>query len=198
MGIGAGYLEGEFRACGVDLKTRGKLVEEALQAMKLAWSGESFSFTGTNFQAQANTALPRPVQTPHPPIWMGGNSTAAMRRAAQYCDGWLPFPVKGKFASHVRTRELADLAGLELAIKDIRELEKQFERNRPLDICMIPFGLDMHTGTKLNAAAVLEQCQHLETLGVSWINISLPCDSKNQYLEASDWFAEEIISDMNP
>jgi probable F420-dependent oxidoreductase len=197
MGVGAGYLEGEFRACGVDMQERGQLMEEALQAMKLVWSGESFRFKGKHFQADGNTALPRPVQTPHPPIWMGGNSTAAMRRAAQYCDGWLPFPVKGKLASHVRTKELADINGLERAIKDLRQLEQQFERSRPLDICMIPFGLGMHSGMNWNAEAVLEQCQQLQALGVSWINISLPCDSKNQYFEASSWFAEEIISAMH-
>lgn len=196
MGVGAGYLEGEFRACGVDIEERGQLMEEALQAMKLVWSGEPFSFKGKHFEADGNTALPRPIQTPHPPIWMGGNSTAAMRRAAQYCDGWLPFPVKGKLASHVRTRELADINGLESAIKDIRQLEQQFDRSRPLDICMIPFGLDMHSGMNWNAEAVLEQCQQLQALGVNWINISLPCDSKNQYLEASTWFSEEIFSAM--
>lgn len=196
MGVGAGYLEGEFRACGVDIEERGQLMEEALQAMKLVWSGESFRFKGKHFEADGNTALPRPIQTPHPPIWMGGNSTAAMRRAAQYCDGWLPFPVKGKLASHVRTKELADINGLQSAINDLRQLEQQFERSRPLDICMIPFGLDMHSGMNWNAEAVLEQCRQLQALGVSWINISLPCDSKSQYLEASSWFAEEIISAM--
>ncbi|CAA0080700.1 putative protein [Halioglobus japonicus] len=196
MGVGAGYLEGEFRACGVNIEERGQLMEEALQAMKLAWSGESFSFKGSHFQADGNTALPRPVQTPHPPIWMGGNSTAAMRRAAQYCDGWLPFPVKGKLASHVRTKELADLKGLENAIADLRKLEQQFDRRQPLDICMIPFGLDMHSGMNWDAGAVLDQCEQLQALGVSWINISLPCDSKSQYFEASSWFAEKVISAM--
>lgn len=198
MGVGAGYLEGEFRACGVDIEARGQLMEEALQAMKLAWSGESFSFEGTQFQAAGNTALPRPLQRPHPPIWMGGNSKAAMRRAAQYCDGWLPFPVKGKLASHVRTRELADIDGLERAIHSIRQLEQQFERRAPLDICMIPFGLDMHSDLHQNADAILEQCLQLQALGVTWINISLPCDSKSQYLDASSWFAEEVIAAMRP
>ena len=196
IGVGAGYLEGEFRACGVDSNERGLLMEEALQAMKLSWTGESFSFSGKHFQADGNTALPRPIQTPHPPIWMGGNSGAAMRRAAQYCDGWLPFPVKGKLANHVRTKELANLNDLERAIKEIRELEKKYERNKPLDICMIPFGLDMHTGMDWNSEAILEQCQQLKALGVSWINISLPCDSKAQYLDATSWFAEHIITPM--
>ena len=85
LGVGAGYLEGEFRACGVDITERGLLMEEALQAMKLVWSGESFQFKGQHFQADGNTALPRPVQAPHPPIWMGGNSGAAMNVRSTLC-----------------------------------------------------------------------------------------------------------------
>lgn len=194
MGVGAGYMEGEFRACGVELKERGKLMEEALQAMKLAWRGESFSFQGTQFEAANNTALPRPLQAPHPPLWMGGNSTAAMRRAAQHCDGWLPFPVKQKFAQYVRTKELADINGLQLAITKIRELEKQFDRSRPLDICMIPFGLDMHETARPDSAAIIEQCLQLEAMGVNWININLPSDSRSQYRDSINWFSEEVIN----
>ena len=121
---------------------------------------------------------------------------AAMRRAAQYCDGWLPFPVKGKLASHVRTRELVDIEGLATAISDIREMEQQFQRRRPLDICMIPFGLDMHSDMAWNAEAILEQCQQLQALGVTWININLPSGSKNQYQDACSWFSENIIAAM--
>ncbi len=196
LGVGAGYLEGEFRACGVDLKERGQLMEEALQVMALAWRGESVVFSGSHFDAKGNTALPRPLQAPHPPIWMGGNSPAAMRRAAQYCDGWLPFPVKGKFAAHVRTREMGSLADLQSAIAELRELEKRFEREKPLDICMIPFGLDMHSKATQNAEETLDQCRALEQLGVTWININLPCDSMAQYQEAVGWFSEEIIANL--
>lgn len=194
VGVGAGYMKGEFRACGVQLNERGLMVEEALQAMKLAWSGESLSFKAKHFEATGNTALPTPWQKPHPPIWMGGNSTAAMRRAAQYCDGWLPFPVIGKYAKHVRTKELTDLNDLKLAISDIREIEKQFDRSRPLDICMVPFGMDMNSNTNRNTKSIIEQCLHLNDLGVSWINISLPSNSLEQYHDSVCWFSEEVIS----
>ena len=88
------------------------------------------------------------------------------------------------------------MQGLASAIADLRRLEQRFERDRALDICMIPFGLDMHSGMDWNAGAILEQCEQLQALGVSWISISLPCDDRSQYLEASSWFAQEVIAPM--
>jgi probable F420-dependent oxidoreductase len=196
LGVGAGYLQSEFDALGIDMSQRGRMMEDALQAIKLAWSGEAFSFESPQFTAENNAALPRPVRKPNPPIWMGGNSKAAMRRAAQYCDGWLPFPVKGKFAKHVRTNELADIEDLRAAIASLREMEQQFERDKPLEICMIPFGLDMHSETRPDSAKLLEQCLALQALGVGWINISLPCDTRQQYMELCQWFSEEIMAKM--
>lgn len=197
LGVGAGYMQGEFDALGVDISTRGQKVEDALLALKSAWSGQAFSLKGQHFDAANNQSLPRPIQDPHPPIWMGGNSKAAMRRAAKYCDGWLPFPVKGKLAKHVRTNALANIDDLQTAIKQLRQFEKEFQRNTPLDICMITFGMDMHTTIKSEKSAILEQCQQLQALGVSWINVSLPCESQQQYRDACSEFSEEIIKPLS-
>ena len=86
LGVAAGYLEGEFAELGVDFSRRGALLDDALVAMQDAWRGTT-----------ANVVEPRPVQQPRPPIWVGGNSAAAMRRAAQY-DGWAPFPASTRVA----------------------------------------------------------------------------------------------------
>lgn len=193
VGTGAGYLEGEMRAVGVDVKQRGQMVEDALQVMKLAWTGESFSYKGATFEAAGNTVLPRPIQRPHPPIWIGGNSPAAMRRTAQYADGWMPMPLPQKFASRVRSTPLENMEDLAAAINKLRELEQKYEREQSADICMIPFGMGMVSADKWDANAILDQCAELKALGVSWINISAPCGSRAEYLDAVSWFAEEII-----
>lgn len=193
LGVGAGYLKGEFSALGVGLENRGALVEEALQAMKVVWRGDTTTFKGKKFEAVDNISLPTPVQQPHPPIWMGGNSNAAMRRAAQYCDGWLPFPVKAKLATHVRTKALVDLSDLKMAINELRQLEKQFDRTQPLDIAMVPFGLYAAQASQWDADAIVNQCRELEALGVTWVNITLPSDSMKVYQEAVTWFAEKVI-----
>ena len=81
VGIGAGHVEAEFDALGVDHARRGKLVEEKLPVLIEALEHEFVNGLG---------AQPRPVQTPRPPVWIAGSSPAAIRRAATYGDGWLP------------------------------------------------------------------------------------------------------------
>jgi probable F420-dependent oxidoreductase len=196
IGLGAGYLEGEFGALGSQLASRGKEMEEALRAMKLAWKGGSFSFQGSDFAATGNTALPKPQQQPHPPLWMGGNSTAAMRRAAQYCDGWLPFPVTEKYSRRVRTRALADIDSLAAAIADLRDMERDFARSKPLDICMAPFGLDMHSSTNPDSKKLVAQLVQLRELGVTWISLSLSCDSVSHYQQRVEWFSQEVLKPL--
>jgi alkanesulfonate monooxygenase SsuD/methylene tetrahydromethanopterin reductase-like flavin-dependent oxidoreductase (luciferase family) len=81
VGIGAGHVEAEFNALGVDHARRGKLVEEKLPVLIEALEHEFVNGLG---------AQPRPVQSPRPPVWIAGSSPAAIRRAATYGDGWLP------------------------------------------------------------------------------------------------------------
>src|SRR5271165_4030826 len=95
LGVAAGYLKPEFGALGVDFDERNELLEEAIDVMKLAWTGETVTFEGRHFRARGVRMLPRPVADPHPPIWMGGNSTRAIRRAVESCEGWAPFRSAG-------------------------------------------------------------------------------------------------------
>jgi probable F420-dependent oxidoreductase len=89
FGIGASWLEEEWVAAGLDFHTRGRRVDEALVVCKRLWTepevehdGEFFSFPPVAFE-------PKPVQQPYPPILVGGESPAALRRAAGLADGWI-------------------------------------------------------------------------------------------------------------
>lgn len=81
IGVGAGHVEEEFAALGVDFSRRGKLLDEALaeldRALREEWVGDV-------------SVAPRAVQQPRPPVWVGGSAPAAVRRAARLADGWLP------------------------------------------------------------------------------------------------------------
>lgn len=88
IGIGVGYLEAEFDAVGVDFATRGRRTDEALEACRLLWSEPRPEYHGAHFDFSAVGFGPRPVQTP-PPLWIGGESAAAMRRAARFGVGWI-------------------------------------------------------------------------------------------------------------
>ncbi|MBV9291922.1 MAG: TIGR03619 family F420-dependent LLM class oxidoreductase [Frankiales bacterium] len=81
IGLGAGHVEKEFEAVGVDFAGRGQLLDEGIGVLDRALAEGS---------VDGMAVEPRPVQTPRPPIWIGGGAPAAVRRAARLADGWLP------------------------------------------------------------------------------------------------------------
>src|ERR1700760_4982403 len=91
LAVGVGYLKREFAALGVTYDERAELFEESLQVIRAIWTGDDVSFEGKHFSARETPAHPRRGSSPHPPIWIGGNTTTARQRVAQYGDGWGPF-----------------------------------------------------------------------------------------------------------
>lgn len=81
----------EYDLLGVPVETRGRRADEMLHVMQRLWTEERVTHAGEFWTFQDATLLPRPAQTPHPPIWVGGRSDAAMRRAGTLGDGWLPY-----------------------------------------------------------------------------------------------------------
>ena len=140
-GLAAGYLEPEFAALGVDYAERNELTDEAILAMKRIWGGESLALEGRRFRAAGHTVLPRPVQRPHPPLWIGGNSRRAMRRAVELGDGWLPFPAPARMAKRVHTAPMESEADLAAALAELRELADAARGAAPLEVCAAPFEL---------------------------------------------------------
>jgi len=91
FGLGAGYLEPEFRAIGAPFEDRGAFADEAIEVMRALWVLEKPAYRGRFFSFHGIDAQPRPVQKPHPPILVGGMSPAGARRAARYGNGWYGF-----------------------------------------------------------------------------------------------------------
>jgi probable F420-dependent oxidoreductase len=89
FGIGASWLEEEWVAAGLDFRTRGRRVDESLAVCKRLWNEPEVAHDGEFFQFDAVAFEPKPVQRPWPPILVGGESTAALRRAALAADGWI-------------------------------------------------------------------------------------------------------------
>lgn len=83
--VAGGYRPVEYAQFGVDIRRRPSLMEEAIEVLKQAWTGEPFEFRGETVQV-----LPRPYQRPRPDIMLGGASPATARRAARMCDGYQP------------------------------------------------------------------------------------------------------------
>ena len=92
MGIGiGGEMPREFEACGVPIKERGARTNEALQVIRRLWTEEKVTFEGRFNTLHEVSIDPKPVQKPAVPIWVSGRKDAAMKRAARYGDGWVPY-----------------------------------------------------------------------------------------------------------
>lgn len=89
FGIGASWLEEEWVAAELDFATRGRRVDEALEVCKRLWTEPDVSFDGEFFSFDGAVFEPKCVQSPYPPILVGGESGAALRRAARAGDGWI-------------------------------------------------------------------------------------------------------------
>jgi probable F420-dependent oxidoreductase len=114
FGIGAEQ-EREFLAAGVPFKERGRRTDEAIAIMRKVWAEDEVTFAGEFWKLDRITVLPKPVQRPMP-LWIGGNSEAAMRRAGRLGDGWIPsFITPEQFRVGVeKTQAFAAEAGREV------------------------------------------------------------------------------------
>jgi probable F420-dependent oxidoreductase len=193
LGVAAGYLRSEFAALGVDFGERNELADEAILAMRCAWLGEEVRLSGRHFAAEGNTMLPRPLQRPHPPIWVGGNSRRAIRRAVELGDGWIPFPTSGRTAPHLSTAPLETLDDLRARIDYLREHAGKVGRKPPLDVCFVPFGLDAFSTAPIEPERMLATVAELAGIGVTWLTIVLQGRSRAEWCERVAWFGEEVV-----
>lgn len=90
MAVGVGWETGEFTALGADYAHRGGVTEECIEIYRQAWTQPWIEFHGKYFDIADVSMDPKPVQTPHPPVWYGGMSPVAARRAARHCDAFYP------------------------------------------------------------------------------------------------------------
>jgi probable F420-dependent oxidoreductase len=113
FGIGASWLEEEWVATELDFATRGRRVDEAIEVCKQLWTepvishhGEFFNFDGAVFE-------PKPLQSPHPPLLVGGEAKPALRRAAKYGDGWIGMAhtIESAQGQIAKLRELLEAEG---------------------------------------------------------------------------------------
>ncbi len=89
LGVGVGWLDQEFRLLGIPFKERAQRTREYLKVMKALWTEEKPRFSGQFITLEDDVNfLPRPLQKPHPPIWVGGESLPALRRVVEFGDGW--------------------------------------------------------------------------------------------------------------
>jgi len=129
VGVGVGYVPGEFEAMGIPFSERGARVDDHIEAMRALWTQDKPAFSGRFSSFEGIQLTPGPVQTPHPPIIIGGMSPPAYRRAVRHGSGWYGFNQSLEAAAE-------SVAGLAAAAKEIERPEGL----GPLSISITPKG----------------------------------------------------------
>lgn len=191
LGVGGGYQKAEFDALGVDFSKRGALMDEAIDVIRTAWSGDVVVRKGMNFDAPGNH--PRPAPDPQPPIWIGGSSDKAVERAARCGDGWCPYFVRAGQSTINKATALYTTQQLAKKIATLHELRATQGRSGTFDIAIGPPGAP-ELGSRDSADRYLEQLRQFANIGVTWATVVPPCPSRQAYLEYVQWFGEEVIA----
>jgi probable F420-dependent oxidoreductase len=197
FGVASGYLEAEFKALGVRFEERDELADEALRAMKAAWTQKEFDLQGKYFSARGHTQLPQPIQKPHPPIWVGGNSKSAIRRAVALCDGWIPVYTPAKYAGVRRTPALETVEDLRKRLDYAREAGEKFGREKPLEVAMAPKGARKFGTDAFRRDALLEEVAALRAAGVTYLNIGLSGRTRAEQIGRIEAFGAEVLPEID-
>jgi probable F420-dependent oxidoreductase len=155
FGVGYGWNVAEMQQHGVDPGSRRQILREKILAMKVIWTTDEASFHGDHVHIEPFSAWPKPVQRPHPPIWLGGSGPTAFAHIAEFADGW--FPPAGGVSAH---REQLDKA-LTKRGRDIQTLTIAVNGPRPS----------------------VEAFRHYEAQGVSHVTLMVPADREEAFRE---------------
>ncbi|MFF7053415.1 LLM class F420-dependent oxidoreductase [Streptomyces griseorubiginosus] len=190
LGVGAGHVQEEFEALGVDFAHRGAVLDESIDALRSALGPEEFpEHHGKLYDFEGLGQRPRPVQS-HVPLWVGGSSPAAVRRAALKGDGWLPQgdPRDRLPAQIERLRRLRQEAGLEgpFTVGAIAE---------PLYVGTPTWDVGRRT---LSGApdALAESLRAYRAMGVDQIQVRFRSRSAAELLDQIEEFGTEVGSSL--
>ena len=167
LGIGVGWMKDEFDVLGIDFKTRLSRTEETVRLLRLLWTEDRVEFRGRHFSVGPVTFNPKPVQRPIP-IHVGGDSDAALRRAARIGDGWI-----GVWYDVDRARE---------HVARLRQLLGEEGRET------VPFEITIQSSAPLTPDAV----KRLDELGVHRLKVR-PWSQWPDAIEGMERFAEQLM-----
>lgn len=190
-GVGAGWNEVEFNALRVPFDERGARTNEYLRLWQSCWAPGKTTFHGRFFDFEDMHVNPKPVQQPHLPIWIGGSSHAALRRAAEFAQVWQPTPTP--LADLIKNQTYLREACSKIGRQDVPETRMSFrvnlsgitgsqspESDRPVG-----------QGSADQVAADIRQFQQEAGVGAFQINFN-GCHNLGQLLESMDTFMREV------
>jgi alkanesulfonate monooxygenase SsuD/methylene tetrahydromethanopterin reductase-like flavin-dependent oxidoreductase (luciferase family) len=191
--LGAGYLKGEYYALGVDFERRNDIEDEYIKALKAAWGADEFSFKGTGYEARGNRILPRPLQQPHPPLLIGGNSHRAIRRAVELGDAWYPFFTAGPVSATARTTAMTSEADLVEGMRYLHEHCATVGRERPPEVILSSL---TSPGEKLHPEALIERIARYKELGVTGAALHIDGKTRAEWCDNAERCGAQVLAKL--
>ncbi len=192
--VGTGYLRTEAEAMGMVFAERNEVLDEAIGVWKEVWSGEPVAIGGQYVNVPEIVLRPRPLQRPHPPIWIGGNSARARQRVADYGSGWTPILGGEVLARTTRTAPIPDLATLARYVEDLHQRMEIAGRGGQELTVQLQGGGGRIVETDERLDAYLSWLDEVEAAGVTQLIVEMPADSATRSIEALHRYSEEVIS----
>lgn len=193
FGAAAGYMEGEFNALGVPFEERGDVSDEYLRVIREVWTHDQTSFNGRYFNFDKVYTSPRPVQQPGPPVWIGGRSKRAMRRAVELGDGWHPIGLTAQEMKEGR----AYMAGLcerrHIARVPVMSLRANLLIDRVSEPVGPYAGRAGNTPFKGGPSLIRDRVAEFEEAGVEHIVLDMATLSYPSFLRTIETFAAEVM-----
>jgi probable F420-dependent oxidoreductase len=190
VSIGVGHAVREFEVLGLPFEERGAITDETLEAMLELWRSDEPSFQGRYFQIDGLAFEPKPLQRPRPPIYVGGNSKPALRRAARF-DGWEPNPTE------FSVEEMPPLIDYIRSQPDFAGKEETFEISwvGTLPGLARPIFTALSNGERADyAGQIAERLDYVRGLGATTVSVPMPItQSPEEYLDFVTWFDAEVI-----
>ncbi|WP_409331397.1 TIGR03619 family F420-dependent LLM class oxidoreductase [Trujillonella humicola] len=190
LGMAAGYVAEEFAALGGSFEQRGRRFDEAISAMRSAWTGDVVHRNGF-FPADGHVMAPSPATPGGPPIWIGGNSERAARRAVELGDGWMPMPAGEKVAAFAGTVPLASLEVLAARVSDVQRRREELGKP-PLDIAFGSFSLTGDNEARFQQLA--RDSNAYEDAGVTAVPVLIDGRSFAETAELVQRFHEVVLA----
>jgi probable F420-dependent oxidoreductase len=195
LGVGAGWLEEEFAALGSPpFEARGAVTDEWIAIFKQLWSQSPASFDGRFYRYADIRCEPFPLQKPHPPIWVGGHSRAALRRTARYADGWHPVGAiaASPLPPHEMRAHLDTLKRLtEAEGRDFSSLTISYKA--PLYDTGIPTSDGSRRSFSGQKEEIADDIRNFSAIGVHELIFDFRGQSIAESIERLQWFAADII-----
>ncbi|HXQ43590.1 MAG TPA: TIGR03619 family F420-dependent LLM class oxidoreductase [Acidimicrobiales bacterium] len=186
IGVGAGHVLEEFALLGPEFAERGRALDESIDAIAAALVDEFPELPGPRWPATDLGVGPRPVQRPRPPIWVGGSSRPALRRAAARGDGWLP--------------QTAKRAELKTQVAELLELRKELGGGAPIAIGALAGTFhvgepswELPRGTVSGSPErIAEDLAEVTALGCSHLQLRFPSRSVEEMCDQMAAFGEQV------